>query len=165
MHTNHKREDPITELGYETRDVSLPGIAKAAAWFFGFAGFSAILGWIFLSSGIHLGPIQIDGMDPSYTAKKPTTMRKIPASPNPLLQNNVSAKVEISEMRNDEDVKLNGTAYINPGQTKVRIPIDRAMDLLVERGIAKVATPVPAKSVGHTTDKVDTVPTNPNGGM
>jgi hypothetical protein len=165
MHTNHKREDPITELGYETRDVSLPGLAKATVYFFGFAIFSGILGWIFLSSGIHLGPIQIDGMDPSYIAKKPNTMRKIPASPNPLLQNNVSAKVEISEMRNEEDTKLNGTAYANADQSKVRIPIDSAMNILVRDGIKKVGTAVPAKTVGHTTEKVDTVPTSPNGGM
>ena len=165
MHTNHKHEAPNTEIGYETRDVSLPGLAKAAAYFFGFAILSGILGWIFLSTGFHFGPIQIDGMDPNYTASKPKTMRKIPASPNPLLQNNVSAKVEISEMRNDEDIKLNGTAYTNADQTKVRIPIDTAMDILVRDGIQKVGTTVPAKTVGHTTEKVDTVPTSPNGGM
>jgi hypothetical protein len=164
MHTNHKREDPITELGYETRDVSLPGLGKAAIYFFGFAILSGILGWIFLVSGIHIGPLQIDGMDPNYIAKKPSAMRKLPGSPNPILQSNVSAKVEISEMRNDEDVKLNGTAYANADHTKVRIPINSAIDILVRDGIKKVGTEVPAKSVGHTTDKVDTLPTT-NGGM
>ena len=163
MHTNEKREDPLVELGYEPRDVKLGGIVKATGWFFGFAAVSAILGWIFLT-GLHLGPIQFEGMDPSYTAAKPKTIRKIPGAPNPLVQTNVSAKVEISEMRNQEDLLLNNVSRLETSKEKVRIPISLAMDILVARGLPEVQ-PVLAKSKGHTTSAEDATPPKTAGGM
>jgi len=155
MHTEHKREAPNVELGYETRDVNYQGLIRATVGFFVFAIGSFILGWIMLVTGFHFWFIKIDGFNPHYTDPKPNHMRRIPPSPTPLLQNNVSAKLDISKLRDEEDVLLLGTAYKDATKTKARIPVDRAMDLLVQRGIAPAPAEIPAKTVGHVSESFD----------
>jgi hypothetical protein len=86
--------------------------------------------------------------------------RAMPAAPNPILQQNVNSKTDLMRMRTAEDDRLNGTGPIE-GTDKVHIPIERAMDLLVERGLPKTESDVPAVSQGNTTDGPRTVtPTN-----
>ncbi len=57
--------------------------------------------------------------------------RKLP--PEPRLQDN--AVQDLREMRDAEDKILNGYGWVDQQHGVVRIPIDRAMDLLVQRGL------------------------------
>ena len=55
------------------------------------------------------------------------------AFPQPQLQQ--SEVLDLKAVRAAEDQVLNGYAWVDPEKGVVRIPIDRAMDLLVERGL------------------------------
>ena len=123
MHTNHgPKEDPLTDLGYEPRDVNVAQLGKWVIGFFIFVVLSLITSWVILSSGIHFWFIQIDGMSPAYTGKADDfKSRKIPGAPNPLLQNNVTARSDIMDMRRAEDERLKGYGWANALAPKVSV--------------------------------------------
>ena len=132
MHTNHPKEDPLAELGYEHRDVNYKNIRNAIVIFFGFTAVCFVIGyWVY------------DQMHPSSyrhtieSAAKETRYK--PASPNPILQDNVNAKSDIMTMRQAEYAHLHSTGPIEGSEGKVHIPVERAMELLVERGLPKTA--------------------------
>ena len=156
MSTNHhKREDPLVEMGYEIRDIDLPKLKKSVVYFFAFVAFSAVTGWIVLA-GFHLGPVSFPGLDPGYSAGKSGYQNppKQPPAPYPLLQTNATAKTDLMLMRQKDEGHLESTGYANEARTKTFIPIDRAIDLLVERGIDK-PVPTEAKSKGTVDDKMN----------
>src|SRR5947209_13701872 len=79
------------------------------------------------------------------TAENPV-MAAPPASspPAPVLQPDPVA--DLHQMRAQEDQILQGYAWVDRGAGKVRIPIARAMQLLVERGLPNVSGPTPTPS-------------------
>ena len=135
MHTNHgPKEDPLTDLGYEPRDVNVAQLGKWVIGFFIFVVLSAITSWVILSSGINLRFLKIDGMSPAYTGKADDfKSRRIPGAPNPLLQNNVTARSDIMDMRRAEEERLKGYGWANAEKTKITMPVDRAIDSMVKR--------------------------------
>jgi len=147
MHTE-KREDPLVEMGYEVRDINLKGITKAVIIFFAFAAAMIAISWVVLF-GIKIGPINMIGMNPMYANKQSgyNKMRVIPTAPNPVLQTNVSARTDIADMRQNEAKRLNN--YSGPQDAQAHIPINAAIEKLVERGISTGAS-VPAVSKGTT---------------
>jgi hypothetical protein len=162
MSTNHhKREDPLVEMGYEIRDIDLPKLKKSVVYFFAFVAFSAVTGWIVLATGIHINifgwkAVDIAALDPGYSAGKSGYQNppKQPPAPYPLLQTNATAKTDLMLMRQKDEGHLESTGYANEARTKTFIPIDRAIDLLVERGIDK-PVPTEAKSKGTVDDKMN----------
>lgn len=147
MSTNHhKREDPLVEMGYEIRDIDLPKLKRSVVIFFGFAAVSAVFAAVFLNI-----------LDPHYFKGESgyqNPPKRLPKDPYPLLQTNATAKTDLMLMRQKDEGHLSETGYANPERTKAHIPIDRAIDLLAERGIAKV-TPLEAKSKGTVDDKLN----------
>jgi hypothetical protein len=144
MHTNHPKEDPLVELGYEHRDVNYKLLTRAILIFFGFTAFAFGVG-LLIYNAIH--PVQDRSTQLSNASRK----RALPQAPNPLLQNNVTAKTDLMLMRQAEDARLHGTGTNEDGQT-VHIPIERAIDLTLERGLPKTGASVPAVTRGNTTD-------------
>ena len=68
MHTNHgPKEDPLTDLGYEPRDVNVGQLGKWVIGFFLFVVASLIASWVIIATGLHIGPIKIDAMSKAYT--------------------------------------------------------------------------------------------------
>ena len=71
-------------------------------------------------------------------------VEKLP--PGPRLEPHPS--LDMQEMRVAEDRKLNQYAWIDPDKGIVQIPVDRAMDLILEKGLLPVrperGVPVPA---------------------
>jgi len=65
-------------------------------------------------------------------------LRQLP--PYPRLQ--VSPQVELREFRAKEEQLLNGYGWEDKSKGVVRIPIDRAMDLIAQRGLPAVQAPV-----------------------
>lgn len=152
MHTDHgHRPDPLTDMGYETRDVNYTALTKAIVGFFIFSFACAVAGYIFLR--YLLGP---NSYAVGYKAQ--TAITKIPAAPNPLLQNNVNAKLDIQSLRNEEDSVLDTTGWANSEHTRVHIPIDRAIDILATRGIPTVNGEV-SSSASTATQQVKNPPT------
>lgn len=160
MHTNHgPKEDPLTDLGYEPRDVNVGALGKWVVGFFGFIAFSVTVSWATMV-GINCGPVKIDGLSASYS-EKPSAFkaRKIPGAPYPLLQNNVTATADIMDLRRAEDVRLHGYGWANSEKSRVTIPVEQAIKLIVERGAPKTGRDVPAVSRGNVTDqRKDVVP-------
>jgi hypothetical protein len=61
--------------------------------------------------------------------------------PEPRLQTQPSA--DLARLRRDEDQTLGSYKWIDPPQGIVQIPIDRAIDLLAERGLPEPETTEP----------------------
>ncbi len=55
--------------------------------------------------------------------------------PGPRLQ--ISPRADLKEFRARDEARLHGYGWVNRNAGTVRIPIERAMDLLVERGLPK----------------------------
>ena len=141
MHTE-KREDPLVELGYEVRDVNKKALMNGTIGFFIFAIVSSIAGFIIFRL---MYPVGFE----AQTEPK----RLLPQSPNPIVQSNITAKTDIMTVRQHEDQVLNAPAHwLDASRTKVAIPIDRAMEIIAERGMPKTNPEVPAVTKGHTPD-------------
>jgi hypothetical protein len=84
-----------------------------------------------------LGPPPFQGVD--VTAQK--------APPTPRLQ--PAPRRDFNQMRAAEDEIITEYAWVDPDQGIVRIPIDRAMDLIAQRGLPVRAEPhIPAGGTG-----------------
>ena len=148
MHTKGPKEDPLIDLGYEPRDINIKAIHKALFWFFTFATVMFIVGaWIYAN----INP----AFSPKVIAQKEDLI--IPKAPNPLLQTNVTNITDIMHLRQHETEVLTGTGWRDETHSAVHIPIDRAIDILAERGLPVTGADVPAVSKGNTTDERKTV--------
>jgi hypothetical protein len=147
MHTNEPKEDPLVDLGYETRDIDVKTIHKAVFYFFTFASVMFIVGaWVYANINT--------AFSPAYQAQKEDL--RIPKPPNPLLQDNVSNFTDIMHLRQHETAVLNSTGWVDGSHKFAHIPIDRAIDILAERGLPKTSTEVPAISKGNTAGQIRT---------
>lgn len=63
---------------------------------------------------------------------------------NPMLQ--VDDVHDMDMMRKSQDTQMSEYQWMNKGTGSVRIPIQRAMDLIVERGLPNVPAPPPGKA-------------------
>jgi hypothetical protein len=125
MHTDEKH-DPLTDLGYERRDINPDIIFRATMIFFGFAFFGYIAGWAVLHYGFNYFT-EIKNVNNLASSK-------IPAAPNPILQTNVSAKTDIRAMRNHENEALGTSGDSETVKGAHRISIEQAIKLSAERG-------------------------------
>lgn len=125
MHTD-ERTDPLVELGYEQRDLHTKNIFKVSMFFFGFAFFSYIAGWAILHYGYDYFK------DP--TGVNDLKSAKIPAAPNPILQTNVTAKTDMSDLRKHEKEVLTTAGESEFVKGAQRLPIEQAIKLSAERG-------------------------------
>jgi hypothetical protein len=66
-----------------------------------------------------------------YLKEVPAGQQTLRLAPPPRLQ--PSPPRELEEMRAAEDLVLKGYAWVNPDQGVVRIPIERAMELLIQQ--------------------------------
>ena len=116
--------DPIGQ-GYETRDLSLRAVVM-----FGIG--------LFVLSGVTL--LLMGGMFNYFAARRakfdvpPSPLAETrPPPPGPRLQ--VNPTQELKELQAAEEAVLNSYAWVDREGGRVRIPIDRAMELLAERGL------------------------------
>ena len=161
MHTNEPRQDPLTDLGYETRDVHYRPLMKIFIWFLVFVVSNLVIGYVLLSSGIHFLGLNIDAMSPVYSGKQnlESTSRKIPSAPFPMVQSNIGTHVDIQSMRQEEEARLKQYAFADDAHSKAIIPVDKAMSLVASGVGIKTGNDVTAESKGNTTDqRKDAVP-------
>lgn len=73
--------------------------------------------------------------------------QKLP--PEPRLQ--AEPKVELKDLRADEDAILNGYGWIDPNKGIVRIPIDQAIDIVAQKGLPSKPSPAGMENDGYRT--------------
>ena len=73
------------------------------------------------------------------------------APPEPRLQ--VAPATDLTTVREREDALLNSYGWIDAKSGLVRIPIDRAIEVLGERGLPTRVEPAPARNGDHATAK------------
>jgi hypothetical protein len=120
--------EPNLPKGHEQRDASAAWIAGIIVLLFVLGvSIQAILGG-FLSSLKH-SPPPTDSWRPV-----PRTRRATPAPPpGPRLQ--VSAPADLEAFRAREEMELHSYGWINRTSGVVRIPIEKAMDLVLQQGL------------------------------
>jgi len=135
MHTNEPREAPDADMGFEVRDVNMPIIGKVVMWFFVFD----ILCYAVIAAWYIAAKPQLDSkLDP----------RKHMTSLPILLESNISVRTDIQDLRQAETKALSTSKRNDDGT--YTIPIERAMDLIAQRGLPHVVTNTPAVSPGNT---------------
>jgi len=116
-----------TEGTYERRDMSVPVIGTfLAGLIVTVIVVLLLMGWLF--DYFHSGVSQRD-VPPSPLAEA----RQVP--PAPRLQ--VTPRQDLKAMHAEENALLHSYGWVDPKAGTVRMPIERAMKLLVERGLPK----------------------------
>jgi hypothetical protein len=114
-----------TELGYETSDLR-PGYIGL----FG-VGLAVVIGMavVITSLLVHYRGVQHAGQETLV----PRLARERETTPEPRLQ--VDAQDELRQMRAAEDAALNSYGWVDKDAGIVRIPVDRAMEMLAKKGL------------------------------
>ncbi|HWI58284.1 MAG TPA: hypothetical protein VNZ22_13735, partial [Bacillota bacterium] len=114
--------------GHETRDLSVP-------WVFGIVGFLAVSGIAIqfilagMLSGLKSKPAPRDRFTPIEQVRRAAG----PPAQYPRLQ--VSPPADLQTFRQREETELDTYGWVNQSSGVVRLPIERAMDLLMEQGL------------------------------
>jgi hypothetical protein len=69
-------------------------------------------------------------------------VKNAPPSPNPLLQTNITTNTDIKELRQKETDELTTSAVLDAKAGVYRIPVSRAIELTVQRGLPQKPTSV-----------------------
>ncbi|MFZ4506907.1 MAG: hypothetical protein ACOYON_04330 [Fimbriimonas sp.] len=146
MHTNRQDEhadaDTLREMGYERRDVAMKKLGRYAIGFFAFTFFCFAASWAYFEM-----------LHPTMLRMKEPVAKRMPKAPNPILQSGVTTMTDIMALRQHETEHLTTTGWANDEKTRVRIPIDRAIELLASKGLPKTGQSVPAVSKGTTIEQ------------
>lgn len=142
MRTNEPRELQGVELGYDPRDIDLKKIIRVVIVFFAIALLHFGVGAAFFIWRGWGGATVRDARKPDFAGPK--------------LQGNIESKVDIMTMRQSERTQME-TYGINP-DGKQRIPVDRALDLIAQRGLPVVSSAEAAITKGNTIEQNATGP-------
>lgn len=103
-------------------------------------GFTCVVSLLLMSTLFGVFDRRATGADPAAPALG-ITVRDAP--PDPRLQ--IDPVLDLTTFRAQEDARLHGYAWVDKNAGIVRIPIERAMELIAERGVPRApATPMPA---------------------
>lgn len=148
--------------GYESSDTSVYNVGVLASAFVGLLIFGFIVGY---------GTFKILGLEEEPASVPPglvQTGRVLP--PAPRLQ--VDARKDLNAYLKDQQEMLDTYGWVDQKAGVVRIPVDRAMDLLLEKGLPVRAESAPSQKPEVGTGKktpppaAETAPasSNPSGG-
>ena len=126
-HQMDQRTDYLRELGYETRDINLRTITIWIAGLFIGGGVTA-----FITLGVYWLFVEQDVKNVS-PGTPVVNQRKLPPPGYPRLQQ--LPKVEIGDFRKEEDDRVLGYAWRDKQKGVVRIPVDKAIDLVLQKGL------------------------------
>jgi hypothetical protein len=142
---------PSIEEGYEVTDVNTRGILVFLSGLFISVGVFFVFCFgmgILINNGIkkHDGPLDKWNASPTEQAGKLRNMESNPAGeqqelqhltqkfPTPRLETD-DGNQDLANLHDREDLLLDHYSWIDRSQGKVRIPIDRAMELIAQRGL------------------------------
>ncbi len=118
-------EQAIAKPDYETRDASV----RLVVWFAVILVISAIIIHLALAGLYKFFQAQHPSPDPPSRIAFGVQM----LAPPPQLQTN--PQVDLAKFTAEENEKLNSYGWRDRGQGVIRIPINRAMDLIAQRGL------------------------------
>lgn len=133
-------ENLLRELGYETQDINYRQLAKSGVVLFGFFFATTVFVWLIIMWGFF--PTRLEGGKRATAAE-----RRLPPAGTPMLQTNITAKTDIKDLRIKETKILEKPAY-DQKRNAYTIPVERAIDLLAERGLPKGPAVAPVASGG-----------------
>lgn len=129
MHKSNVTIDPNS--GYEKRDVSLSTIMRWVVFLFIFVVICAAIAFVtyvvFLPQG--RDPLALETLTPGQ--QRP---------PSPVLQ--AYPRAEMRQFLLDENEAVNSYGWANKEQNEVRIPVDKAIEMLAARGLPTGQQPV-----------------------
>jgi hypothetical protein len=133
---------PAPEAGRETQDVSIPAIVKFGIGLAVVAILVHVAMWALFRVYAAGADKQDQPVPPMVAASLQRTPREPRLEPHPLAPR-LAARAR-------ENAVLSSYGWVDRGAGIARIPIDRAMELLVERGLPapKPVTPVPTPGAG-----------------
>jgi hypothetical protein len=143
MHTKPDPIDPdvLDKMGYDRRDLDVPSIRKATIY--------TVVGCVVCYIiAVYIYNLFIDG-SLMHVKKDVTPSRNKGLVGQPELQDNITTKVDIKRMREDEDKKLNHYSWVNEAAGTVRIPVSEAMASVAKNGVS-TGNSVAAKTTGNT---------------
>lgn len=135
--TEHKAVPPAGAAKHEVRDVNLRAVVGIVV---------GVVVLTLLGVVVSLGVYELMALRRQATQPPPPPMAEtLPAlPPEPRLQ--VAPAVDLGQIRAEEDAVLSTYGWIDEQGGIVRIPVDRAMGLLVERGLPARAHPADARA-------------------
>jgi len=143
----HSTTDPTSrEGGYEATDVVARGV-----WLTGLGLIVCCIGiMLIMMLMYHMLQRSHDAADQTSATQEvvPSVAQSPSAFPGPRLQ--VDPAVDLAVLRQWEDQELSHYGWIDRKAGVVRIPIDRAMDLIVQRGLpfaGQPGAPTPSRTV------------------
>jgi hypothetical protein len=157
--------------GYEKSDVGVNGIIVFLTSLLIFVAVSGVLSYgigkvIFSRMAKEDGPRDkwtksVDVRDLGNLASNPQLQNKIAATtnefPTPRLQTD-DGNQEIADLHNREDLLLENYSWADKSQGKVRIPIERAMELIAQQGLPVAPEVQKAPLMAGDTKPVVTAP-------
>lgn len=130
------------------REISYRGLRIFAIGMAALVLVSVFLMWAF-SSYLRQGLVAADPPPPALPeARRPHT------PPGPRLQTDFTSDVE--RLRQTEEALLTGYAWVDRGAGRVRIPVERAMELVAAGGLDSAAprsTPAASEEAAEATDE------------
>lgn len=112
-----------------------------------------------------VSPLVANVPDPELKTRADYEQYAEKAFPNPRLE--TDERNQLNQIRTREDDLLDSYGWVDEKAGTVRIPIERAMDLLVQRGLpvrAQGASDVAAAATAGTTDRIGKTRANKKGG-
>jgi len=161
MHTpnEHESHDKLASVqeGYEVTDVSVQGIMVFLVGLFVSVGVFFVL-CFGLGKVINFGLVKRDGPPNKWNANSPQEAGKLknmesnPVAaqqelkqltqtfPTPRLQTD-DGNQDLANLHARENLLLDHYSWVDDGHTKMRIPIERAMELIAQRGLPVAEKP------------------------
>lgn len=152
MHNEHESQNKLASVreGYEVTDVSVQGIVVFLVSLFVSVGVFFVF-CFGMGKVINNALIKRDGPPDKWHATVPNTgklknMESNPAGeqielnqltqsfPTPRLQND-DGNQDLVDLNHREDLLLEHYSWVDQAQGKVRIPIERAMEIIAQRGL------------------------------
>lgn len=168
------REHIDTSAGYEQSDVKITGILVFLVALAIFVAVSGVLSYG-IGKVINAELKREDGPDNKWT--KTVNIRELGNMPNsPDMQNKVAeltqqfptprvqtddGNQDVADLHQRENLLLDNYTWVDAAHTKVRIPIERAMELIAQRGIAVApAVQLPTPMTGDARPAIQAPLTN-----
>jgi hypothetical protein len=139
------RDLPIASPGYETRDANVPGVFS----------FLVVLTLVLLGTALVCWGMfhYFSAHDKEAASDSPfADTRQLPLGP----QLQVNPREDLLKYREEQEQSIETYAWENRGAGIVRVPIERAMELLLQKGLpvqAAVASPNPERDAAKDVTK------------
>jgi hypothetical protein len=122
----HQEPETGRGPGYETRDANIPGLLKFAFWMFVILAVT-LVSMTFIFKFFK----KVEPMGPTASPMVSDTYRMLP--PSPRLQ--TQPHQELKDYCAAQEQEVNSYGWVDQPGGVTRIPIDRAIDLLLQRGL------------------------------